>query len=207
MRFFALAQDVALDTHRIHRTYRGVDNPRALTLERLYLDVGVEVQLLADRLRQYSPVPLQAGRDAASPPDKDAVPPGLHLVNEDALLGWPHFPARLGRISSRPSEGELRFHLQDYQPLPGQLQALRARKPEKRHWRFAVVNGFGAALGDCTIGITAFRVVLQCLGQHFPSVGCDILFGPGTSAATADIVGHEPGVEGIKRTPTLVEFF
>ena len=129
MRFFALAQDVALNTHRIHRTYRGVDNPRALTLERLYLDVGVEVQLLADRLRQYSPVPLQAGRDAASPPDKDAVPPGLHLVNEDALLGWPHFPARLGRISTQPGAGGLRFHLQDHQPLPAQLQALYARKP------------------------------------------------------------------------------
>lgn len=65
MRFFALAQDVALDTHRIHRTYRGVDNPRALTLERLYLDVGVEVQLLADRLRQRPQAPLQVGRDAA----------------------------------------------------------------------------------------------------------------------------------------------
>ena len=61
MRFFALAQDVALDTHRIHRTYRGVDNPRALTLERLYLDVGVEVQLLADRLRQYSLCPCRPG--------------------------------------------------------------------------------------------------------------------------------------------------
>ena len=30
MRFFALAQDVALDTHRIHCTYRGVDNPQVL---------------------------------------------------------------------------------------------------------------------------------------------------------------------------------
>lgn len=207
MRFFALAQDLTLHTHRIRRQYRAVDDPQALKLERLYLDVGIEVQLLADRLRRHSPTPLQAGVDAASPPDTDAVPAGLHLVNEDALLGWPHFPARLGRISTQPGAGGLRFHLQEHQPLPEQLQALRARKPGKQHWRFAVVNGFGGALGDCTIGITAFRVVLQCLQRHFPSLSCDILFGPGISAATVDILGHEPGVEQVLfEVPTAAEF-
>lgn len=207
MRFFALEQDLTLDTHRLRRPYGRAPDPQALTLEHLYLDVGIEVQLIADQLRRHSPMPLQAGVDAASPPDTDAVPPGLHLVNEDALLGWPHFPARLGRISTQPGAGGLRFHLQEHQPLPEQLQALRARKPGKQHWRFAVVNGFGGALGDCTIGITAFREVLQCLQRHFPSLSCDILFGPGISAATVDILGHEPGVEQVLfEVPTAAEF-
>lgn len=207
MRFFALEQDLTLDTHRLRRPYGRAPDPQALTLEHLYLDVGIEVQLIADQLRRHSPMHLQAGVDAASPPDTDAVPPGLHLVNEDALLGWPHFPARLGRISTQPGAGGLRFHLQEHQPLPEQLQALRARKPGKQHWRFAVVNGFGGALGDCTIGITAFREVLQCLQRHFPSLSCDILFGPGISAATVDILGHEPGVEQVLfEVPTAAEF-
>ena len=207
MRFFALEQDLTLDTHRIRRQYRAVDDPQALKLERLYLDVGIEVQLIADQLRRHSPTPLQAGVDAARAPDTDAVPPGLHLLTEDALLGWPHFPVRLGRISTQPGEGGLRFHLQEHQPLLAQLAALRARKPGKQHWRFAVVNGFGGALGDCTIGITAFREVLQCLQRHFPSLSCDILFGPGISAATVDILGHEPGVEQVLfEVPTAAEF-
>ncbi|MBD3873684.1 hypothetical protein IEG05_00330 [Pseudomonas kunmingensis] len=206
MRFFALAQDVALDTNRIHRMYWGVDNPHALTLERLYLDVGVEVQLVANQLKQLPETALQAQPDETAQADSDLLPLGLNLVNEDALLGWPHFPARLGRISSRPAEGGLRFHLED-QPLPAQLLALRARKFDKHHWRFAVVNGFGAALGDCTIGITAFRVVLRCLQRHFPSLSRDILLGPGSSAATADILGHAPGVERVLFQPlTAAEF-
>lgn len=206
MRFFALAQDMALDTHRIHCTYRGVDNPKVLTLERLYMDVGGEVQLVRNQLKLTPETAFQAQQDETAPADSALFPPGLNLVHEDALLGWPHFPARLGRISPRPTEGGLRFHLED-QPLPAQLQALRARKPNKHHWRFAVVNGFGAALGDCTIGITAFRVVLACLQQHFPSLKYDILFGPGASAVVADILCNEPEVERVLfHNLTVAEF-
>ena len=207
MRFFALAQDLALNTHRIHRQYLGVDDPQALALDRLYLDVGAEVQLIANQLKKTHQTALQPMLDEATPASPDWVPPGLHLVNEDALLGWHHFPTRLGRVSSRRTGGGLRFHLQEHQPLPAQLQALRTRAPHKRHWRFAIVNGFGAALGDCTIGITAFRVMSQYLHQHFPSIGCDILFGPGISHATVDIVGRTPEVEQVLfEALTVAEF-
>lgn len=196
MRFFALAQDLALNTHHIHRQYLGVGDLQNLAPQRLYLDVGAEVQLIAHQLKQTPPTAVQAGLDEPSLTGTDWVPPGLRLIHEDALLGWPPFPSRVGRISSPHSDG-LRFHLQEHQPLPAQLQALRTSKPNKQHWRFAIVNGFGGALGDCTIGISAFRVVSQYLHQHFPSVGCDILFGPGISPATVDIVGQAPEVEQV----------
>jgi len=176
MRFFSLAQDLTLDTNKFYRKYLGVTNPEAAQVDRIYLEVGEEVRLISDKLKDQHaalhPELDEAAKKALNPADL-----GLQLAGEDTLLAWPFFPARLGRISSRMVGDSLYFH-QEAEVLPAQLQALRASKPDKQHFRFAVVNGFGTNLGDCTIGITAFRVVLQCLKQHLPSISCDILFGP-----------------------------
>lgn len=205
MRIFSLAQDLTLDTNKFYRTYLGVTNPEAAQVDRIYLDVGEEVRLISDNLKdqhaELHPELDEAAKKVLNPADL-----GLQLASEDTLLAWPFFPARLGRISSRMVGDSLYFH-QEAEVLPAQLQALRASKPDKQHFRFAVVNGFGTNLGDCTIGITAFRVVLQCMKRHLPSISCDILFGPGTSAATEDILGYEKEVDRVLfQAPTVAEF-
>lgn len=200
MHFFALSQGLSLDTPRFHRQYLVSADAKNFSPQHLYLTLGNELRLIADQLQQNAPssLPLApAAVEGGAHSRTQAVPPGLHLIKEHELLGWPHFPTRLGRISSRFAGDSLSLH-PDREPLPAQLQALRARKPHKQHWRFAVVNGFGGNLGDCTMGITAFRVVLQHLQQHFSSLSCDFLFGFGTNPATADILGHEPGVERVR---------
>jgi hypothetical protein len=103
--------------------------------------------------------------------------------------------------------GEGLYTHEEAEVLPAQLKVLQARKPAKQHFRFAVVNGFGSNLGDNTIGITAFRVIAEYLGRHFKSFSVDILFGPDTNPANADIVGYEPWVDQVLfQGPTLVEF-
>ena len=185
MRIFALIQDLSLDTNKFHRQYLGVGDLQTLQLENLYLDVGDEPGLISERLKL----------DTSLNPSHHQAP-GLRFIQEDILLAWPHFPTRLGRMSTRLVGDGLYLHPENA-PLPAQLQALRIGKPDKQHWRVAIVHGFGSNLGDCTIGITALRVVLQCLRQHLPSLGCDILFGPGASRATIDILGQEPEVERV----------
>lgn len=185
MRIFALVQDLSLDTNKFHRQYLGVGDLQTLQLENLYLDVGDEPGLISERLKL----------DTSLNPSHHQAP-GLRFIQEDILLVWPHFPTRLGRMSTRLMGNGLYLHPEN-SPLPAQLQALRIGKPDKQYWRVAIVHGFGSNLGDCTIGITAFRVVLQCLRQHLPSLSCDILFGPGTSRATTDILSQEPEVERV----------
>ncbi|MBA1264986.1 hypothetical protein [Stutzerimonas stutzeri] len=203
MRCFALPQDRLLDASLYRRRYRGGSDPQALPMECLYLDVGGEAHLLKK-------LPQDEGwRSGLLPgkaePEETNQAPGLHLIEESSLLAWPYFPVRLGRMSASVGQG-LRLHLED-EPLPRQLQALRARKPDKQHLRLAIVNGFGTNLGDCTIGITAFRAVLNCLREHLPSLSCDILFGPGTSAATADILQDAPEIERVLfHALTVTEF-
>jgi len=82
--------------------------------------------------------------------------PALQFIHETALLGWAAFPVRLGRMSCRMEEAGLYLH-QEAEPLPAQLQALRAKKPLQQHFRIAIVNGFGSNLGDSTVGATALR--------------------------------------------------
>lgn len=190
MHFFALSQDWTFETRSLIHHYRGVGDVQSPSVERLYLVVG-------DEVRQHMKATKSLGASAQ---------PALHIVDESALLEWAPFPTRLGRVSHHLVGDGLHVHSKDA-PLSAQLQALRARKPQQRHFRIAVVNGFGTNLGDSTVGITGFRVVLQYLRERLPSFSCDALLCPGASAAVADILGHEPEVERVLlHNLTVAEF-
>lgn len=210
MHFFALPQDWTIDSKSIRRRFLGAADVQAPPVERLYLAVGDEVRQLAEDLNPpgINPLPTRlveqgATRQSDPPTQRPAL---LHFVHESALLSWAPFPARLGRVSSRMEEGGLHLH-QEAEPLPAQLQALRAKKPLQQHFRIAIVNGFGGNLGDCTMGATALRVIMQHLRQHLPSVSCDVLFGLDVGAATAHILHDDVGVERVLfQTMTAPEF-
>lgn len=191
MHFFSLPQDLTIDSQSIRRTFLGVTDVQAPPVERLYLAVGDEVRQLTE---QFNSIAIDAQ-------------PALQFIHETALLGWAAFPVRLGRMSCRMGEGGLHLH-QEAEPLPTQLQALRAKKPLQQHFRIAIVNGFGSNLGDSTVGATALRVIMQHLRQHLPSVSCDALFGLVLSGgASAHILQCEAGIErAVFQAMTAPEF-
>lgn len=191
MHFFALPQDCVLESSSVRRHYRGVTDAQAPPVQDLYLALGDEVRQLTEKLHACA-APAQ---------------PALQFIHETALHGWAPFPTRLGRMSCRMGEAGLHLH-QEAEPLPAQLQALRAKKPLQQHFRIAIVNAFGSNLGDCTMGATALRVIMQHLRQHLPSVSCDALFGVvAGGAASALILQGESGIErALFETMTAPEF-
>ena len=128
---------------------------------------------------------------------------GLRRFSEAELACWPGWPARLGR-----QEGENTAALDaDPTPLLGQLSVLRTRHPGKRHFRVALVGGFGFNLGDTIIGATAWRSGLRTMRSILPGVTADVLLGPSAHPATAGIIGHEDGIERVTfSSPSLQDF-
>ena len=86
------------------------------------------------------------------------------------LAKWPHFPMPLGR---QPTDDGT----SDVPVLPQQLQALRDRHPNRRHFRLLIANGFGTNLGDTLTGLAAFRNALVTIREHLPLVTVDVLLG------------------------------
>lgn len=211
MHFFALPQDLTIDGKSIRRTFFGSTDVQAPPVERLYLVVGDEVRQIIEDLHPIGPnLTLLQQVEQKAAPHSDSLMQRLrplHFIDETALLGWAPFPARLGRISCRMAEAGLHLH-QEAEPLPTQLQALRAKKPLQQHFRIAIVNGFGGNLGDSTVGATALRVIMQHLRQHLPSVSCDALFGVVMGGgASAHILQCEAGIEqAVFQTMTAPEF-
>jgi hypothetical protein len=205
MRIFSVAQEVTLNTSAFVRHYLAATNPKSAQVDRLYLDIGQELRLVIEKLQdEYAQAHPEIDEAAKKDPNPSEL--GLQIASEMTLLQWPFFPTRLGRSSSRLVGKGLHFHHED-DALPAQLQALRASKPDKQHFRIAFINGFGSNLGDCTIGVTAFRQVQRCLARYLPSFSCDMLFGSGVSTATADIAAGEASIERLLfQAPTVSEF-
>ena len=138
-------------------------------------------QVLAQLRRDWPDLPTQAL---------------FRSVPHTALTEWPHFPAVLGRQASGvDGVGSV---------LAGQLQALRARHPQRQHFRLLFNNGFGSNLGDTLVGLTAFRAVWPVLKAHLPEVSVDVLVGWSPRGAVARLLQQCEGIEAVlHQGPTL----
>ena len=194
-----LLESATLNTPRFFRRYEGeADNE--VSMDKLIVVTGGEGRLLNERFSGSA----ETGDEAASETEKQVGK--LRAAGEEALLSWEPFPARIGRVSTRYRGNAVLFH-EEPAPLADQLEALRERKPGKRHFRIAVINGFGGNLGDNIVGMTAMREAAKVLGEHLPSFSVDILFGPDNREACADLLLHEPWMERISYlAPTVREF-
>lgn len=205
MRTFSFSQDFTLNTNAFSRQYLAVTNLEAAQVDRLYIDLGQELRLITQKL-QDDYAQAHPEMDGVAKSHLKASDLSLHVSGEDTLLSWPLFPMRLGRMSSRLVGEGLHFH-HEAEALPAQLQALRASKPDKQHFRIAFINGFGSNLGDCTMGTTAFRQVQSYLARYLPGFSCDLLYGAGASTALVDIVAGEASIERVLfQAPTVCEF-
>lgn len=193
MQLMTLAGPMALSSGQFFRNYPFVAGAAGsrVPVDKILLHVSGEGRLLDEALGQ--------GRS-------DSQPARLTWLREEVALAWPLCPARLGRVSSQVVGEGLHTH-QEPLVLPAQLAALRARKPDKQHFRLALVNGFGTNLGDTLIGMTAFRCVAEVLGQQLPSFSVDVLLGPDANPANADLISGAPWLDRVLfRGPTLQDF-
>ncbi len=221
MHAFLPTEDFTLTTNRFSRHYLGGLPKDQVQVERLIVDIGGESDILRKAMeedyRKRHPVEVVVdageGAEQSAPGSSGAAPlpddaPKVNAVAEGMLLNWSGLPMRLGRLSSRyVAEGGMHLHAPEGEVLSGQLAALKARNPAKRHFRLAVVNAFGTNLGDCILGMTAFRYIAKYLQQHLPSFTIDLLLGANSGLTNFDIAGHESWVgEQLLLGPTLQEF-
>lgn len=218
MHAFIPTQDFTMNTNRYCRHYIGGVAKDQVPVDRLVVDIGGESDHLRKALeedyRKHHPVEevlnVEAGSDAAG---KAAAPlpddaPKVTIVGEGVLLNWAGMPPRLGRLSTRfVGDAVMHMHDKEGDVLTAQLAALKARHPTKRHFHLAVVNAFGTNLGDCILGMTAFRHVAKYLRQQLGSISIDLLLGANAAPTNFDIAGHEDWVgEQVLLGPTVQEF-
>lgn len=145
---FTLKKDQQLHSKGFTKHLAAAPQLTSVTADYIYIDSGGEV-------------------DALCQPDPNA-PPVILPVTIEQLQKHPQFPSYLGRSQhSDPNDPTVLLH--------HQTTALRQRFPNSQHFRLAVMNGFGHALGDTLIGVSAFQHVMAVLQAHLPSVSITII--------------------------------
>ncbi len=200
MHTFGCKTEVAiLNNGKFFRRYPAVTIGESTPLDKLIVDTGGESKLVRDYFNKLNEEKKANGETFESTEQ-------VQLVMELQLTPYEHLPARFGRVSAKLLSNDLHIH-EELIPLDVQCDILKSKKPKKTHFRFAVVSGFGANLGDCTTGITAMREVAAFLATKFNSFSIDFLFGPGANGTNADIVGFEPWIGQVFfEGPTLQDF-
>jgi hypothetical protein len=201
MHTFGCKTEVAINNGKFFRRYPAVTIGENTPLDKLIVDTGGESKMVRDFYTKQ-----KEGASAEDTVPEETATNDVQLVMEHQLTQYEHLPARIGRVSAKILSDSLHVH-EELIPLDVQCDILKSKKPKKTHFRFAVVSGFGANLGDCTIGITAMREVAVFLGKKFDSFSIDFLFGPGANGTNADIVGFEPWIGQVFfEGPTLQDF-
>lgn len=130
--------------------------------------------------------------------DDEAVKSRLSLATGHKIAKWEYFPPRLGRISLGLYEhGKTQDHQKENNPLRQQLHLLRQRLPHKRHFRLALVNGFGSNLGDNLMGSTAFAQVARVLAAELGKFSVDVLLGWKVNPGCHDMLMRLPYVRNV----------
>jgi hypothetical protein len=120
-------------------------------------------------------------------------------------------PGALAQLTEQPATlGARCFADPDTEATPNcltmQLRALKAARPNRRHFRLLLINAFGSNLGDNIIGLTAFRQVLLVLRIHLPEVSVDVLLGWHMDDRLARLFRDIDGIDSIlTQGPTLAE--
>lgn len=192
MHAFLTSSEISCSVGKFYKTYAAGKLGKEIPVDQLIVDTGGESGLLRKALE------LAKGEEEAKK--------SLHFVTERQLLGWPAWPVKLGRISAKVVSEDLHQHLEPA-PLRMQCEVLKRKKPTKRHFRIAVVNGFGTNLGDNLLGMTAMRQAAKVMGDVFDSFAVDFLLGPQSAEGNQTLVCNEPWV-GITtfQSPTLQNF-
>ena len=191
MQLIATNDSVILNSGQFFRFYPG-STEDTIDIGKVWIHLTGEGELINEAL----------ARKANNTADSAKV----SAISDNCLLAWPLCPAQLGRVSSKLVDEGFHTH-EELLALPAQLAALRARKPQQQHFRFAVVHGFGSGLGDSLVGMTAFRCVAEVMRQQLPSFSVDMLLPLAWRPAIADLIGDAPWIDRVLfQGPSLEDF-
>ncbi len=176
MYFFAIKNDFVIKDPKFSRRYIATEDIQKIALNSLYTLASNDYRNIKDeRLEEYKKAhPDLSQEEIDKTPLKEL---GIYLTDEKSLLSFDIFPHRLGRSSTKFIDDKSIHKHTEPSPLRGQLAHLKTKNPNKKHFRIALINGFGANLGDALVGASAFRLVYEILQKSLGSVSCDILYG------------------------------
>ena len=138
--------------------------------------------------------------------DENQAKEKITYINEKLINSWQFMPARIGRFSCKIIDNNLHEHIED-EPLTIQCQILKNKNPNKKHFRIAIINGFGTNLGDALLGMTAMRHAAKVIEKELQSFSVDFLLGPSSAEGNMNLVSNEEWVGQISfQSPTLLEF-
>jgi len=192
MHAFLTSSEISCSIGKFYKTYAEGKLDKEVPVDQLIIDTGGESGLVRKALE------LAKGEEEAKK--------SLHFVTERQLLAWPGWPAKLGRYSAKIVSEGLHEHLEPA-PLRMQCEVLKRKQPAKKHFRIAVVNGFGTNLGDNLLGMSAMRQVAKVMDEVFDSFAVDFLLGPQSAEGNQTLVCNEDWV-GLTtfQSPTLQKF-
>lgn len=181
MEGFLVKKDILIDTPKHTRFYRQSPTNQPNTAYIIINNVG-EAKYILDKLKEL---------------DIDTTSKDLVLYQEKALLSWPNAPLKIGRVSYNMAfSNEFYTHSEPF-CLAAQLAVLKAKKPNKKHYRLLIINGFGGNLGDSLIGISAFSHVAKVLEKELGSFSVDIMLGIDANPYNTFILKSKPYIENI----------
>ena len=192
MHGFIVKDDLHCFVNRFWRKYpKGLDGTEVKT-DQIIIDTGGEGALVTKALNQ------KYGEEEGKTK--------ISFINELNISNWPHIPSRLGRYSNKIVSEKLHEHL-EADALTLQCQILKSKNPYKKHFRIAIINGFGTNLGDALLGMTAMRHTARVLKENLKSFAADFLLGPASAEGNINLVSNEEWVEQILfQSPTLLDF-
>lgn len=196
MHVFVTAKETTASSNKFVRAYPAGELNGETPVDKMFVDCGGESKVLQDAFAKLE----------QDKPEAERAPSPVSLVGEPQLIAWEPCPPRMGRYAAKLLTAQLHLH-DESEPLILQLKALKAQKPNKQHFRFAVINAYGTNLGDATLGSTAMRYVAKVIEEYLGSFNADIFVGVQANPANADIVSHEPWVASVFfQSPTLQAF-
>jgi len=194
MHIYALKQPVSISTPVHTRRYKAAPSDAEISPDQIYISVPGECRLIAENAPSIEKAQAQSSLFR------------FHDRLERLIEPPENMPMQLGR--SKHGDSHAQQNTEQQSLLTEQLKALRKRHPaNKQHFRIAIINGFGTALGNATMGLTALRIVVGYLQKQLPSFLIDILNGPASNPGCEDIIQHETFIgQYFRQGPSLETF-
>ncbi len=185
---FILKKKITIRTNDFIRTYLPhEDGFKNIELCKTYIHCGSEKELIL----KY----LQKTNESLD---------NLVFINETQLLSWNYTPPRIGRLSAKIYNNNLELY-ESKNSLIDQLKILKQRSPDKPLFKIAIINPYGANLGDSTMGATAMRYVSKIIKEYLVDFQADMFLGLKHDLAYTQIISNEDFVRNVYHKSPVVE--
>lgn len=167
MKFFATSVDISYKIENISFNHKALRSKKNPDLSQIYVHLGEKKQFINKNIE-----------------DK------IYFLDAKQLLRYTLTPLLLGRKNSaKPHDKHL--------VLDKQLSFLCKNNPSKKHFKIAIINGYGANLGDSMIGATAMRAVSKVLAEYLKNYSIDLYMNIFANRTQLKILENEPCISNV----------